>query len=65
MTLADHIASVLTKARAPMRARDVVKAVKRSQYPSKSKTFNQMVLATLAQEKRFERVSRGVYELAQ
>ena len=64
-TLADYIAKVLAKAKEGMRAKDIVKAVQRSGYPSKTKTFSQMVLATLAKDDRFERVSHGVYRLAQ
>ena len=64
-TLADYITKALGKSKKGMRARDVAQAVKKSAYPSKSKTFTQMVSVTLAQDKRFERVSRGVYRLAQ
>ena len=64
-TLADYIAKALAKAKEGMRAKDIVKAVQRSGYPSKTKTFSQMVLATLAKDKRFERVSHGVYRLVQ
>lgn len=64
-TLADYIAKVLGVAKEGMRAKDITKAVRRSPYPSKSKTFKQMVLSTLAKDTRFERVSRGVYKLAQ
>ena len=64
-TLADYITKALRKSKEGMRARDVAQAVKKSAYPSTSKTFSQMVSATLARDKRFERVSRGVYRLAQ
>lgn len=64
-TLAGYIAKALGKPKQGMRAKDIAQAVKKSRYPSKTKTFKQMVLSTLAKDTRFERVSRGVYKLAQ
>ena len=63
--LADYITKALATSPEGMRARDIAEAVRGSAYPSKSKTFGQMVSATLARDKRFERVSRGVSRLAQ
>ena len=63
-TLADYIAKALGKSKQGVRAKDIAQAVKKSQYPSKSKNLGQMVAVALSQDKRFERVSRGVYKLA-
>lgn len=63
-SLAEYICGVLTKAKGGMRARDVTAAVLQAGYRTKDKTFSKTVAKTLASDRRFKRVSRGVYKLA-
>ena len=60
--LAAHIADVLAGSKAGMRTGEVVKAVKKAGYKTKSKAFHGIVSATL-RTPGFKRVKRGVYTL--
>jgi len=62
--LAEYIRGVLAKAKAGMRVMDVTAAVLRAGYRTRDKTFNQTVAKTLATDKRFRRVSHGIYKPA-
>ncbi len=62
--LAECIRGVLGKAKGGMRAKDVAAAVLKAGYRTKDKTFNKTVAKTLASDKRFKRVKRGVYKAA-
>ena len=60
--LAAHMADVLAGSKAGMRTGEVVKAVKKAGYKTKSKAFHGIVSATL-RTPSFRRVKRGVYKL--
>ena len=62
--LTQYLAEALSKAKAGMRARDLTAAVLNAGYVTRDKNFKQAVAATLGTDKRFKRVSRGVYTLA-
>ena len=62
--LAQYLTEVLSKTKAGMRARDLTAAVLNAGYVTRDKNFKQTVAATLGTDKRFKRVSRGVYKLA-
>ena len=61
-SLADNIARVLSEAGKGMRAKDIGDAVLKGGYKTVSKDFTAVVAVTLATNKRFKRVDRGVYE---
>ena len=62
--LAQYIQAVLAKAKKGMRVTEVVKAVLKAGYRTKSKGFYGVVAAALRENKSFRRVRRGVYKLA-
>ena len=62
--MAEYIRGVLAKAKEGVRARDVTAAVLQAGYRTRDKTFNKTVAKMLASDKRFRRVSRGIYKLA-
>lgn len=61
-TLSDAIAAVLEGYEKSITA--IVEDVKKGGYKSKSPSFDKIVSLRLSQDKRFKRVSRGVYTLA-
>jgi hypothetical protein len=61
--LADYLKQVLSKAEGPMRAKDIVPAVRKTEYKTFSKDFYGIVATALRDKKTFKRVSRGVYTL--
>jgi septal ring factor EnvC (AmiA/AmiB activator) len=61
--LVAYIEEVLAGHPKGMRAKDVAAAVAKAGYKSRSKDFYNIVAATL-RDKRFKRLSRGVYALA-
>lgn len=62
MSLASTLAEVL-KTKDSMSIAEATAGVRASGYKSKSKDFPNLVSMTLANDKRFERVARGVYRL--
>jgi hypothetical protein len=62
-TLEHYIIQVLDQAGEPMRAKEVMQAVDKAGYKSKSKDFYGIVATALRNEDLFKRVSRGVYTL--
>jgi chromosome segregation ATPase len=62
--LVEYIVDVLAKAKDGMRIKNVMAAVKKAGYKSLSKDFYGIVAATLRDDKRFAKVSRGVYKNA-
>lgn len=61
-SLADNIARVLKQAGKGMRAKEIADAVLKGGYKTVSKDFTAVVAVTLATNKRFKRVDRGVYQ---
>ena len=61
--LAEYIKKVLGESPKGMRAKDVVRAVKKNGYKTFSKDFYGIVAAALRDTKGVKRVSRGVYQL--
>ena len=61
--LPDYIKDVLEGSKTGIRARDIAAEIVKAGYPTRSKDFYNTVAATLAADKRFKRVSRGVYKL--
>jgi hypothetical protein len=62
MSLASTLADVI-KAKESMSIAEAVRGARASGYKSKSKDFPNLVSMTLANDKRFERVARGVYRV--
>jgi hypothetical protein len=62
--LVEYIVDVLANAKDGMRIKNVMAAVKKAGYKSLSKDFYGIVAATLRDDKRFAKVSRGVYKNA-
>ena len=62
--LAEYLKKVLGAAKAPMRAKEIVPAVRKAGYKTFSKDFYGIVATALRDKKTFKRVSRGVYTLA-
>jgi hypothetical protein len=62
MSLVSTLAEVI-KTKDSMPIREAAEAVLASGYKSKSKDFPNLVSMTLASDKRFERVARGVYRV--
>ena len=60
----EFIVDVLKKAGQGMRVKDVMAAVTEAGYVSSSKDFYGIVAAALRDDKRFRKLSRGVYTLA-
>ena len=60
--LADALAAVLNRKR-KLKVGDAAKLVLKSGYKSSSSQFGNIVSQTLAKDKRFRKVSRGVYAL--
>lgn len=60
--LAQYIREALTGSREGMRVKEIVAAVKKAGYRSSAKDFYGVVAAAL-HDKRFQRLSRGVYRL--
>jgi len=59
-----YLVQALGKAGKTLRALELASAVLKAGYVTTDKNFKQTVASTLAADKRFERVSRGVYTLA-
>ena len=62
MSLVSTLAEVI-KVKESMSIREAAEAVLASGYKSKSKDFPNLVSMTLASDKRFERVARGMYRV--
>lgn len=62
-TLQDYLVDVLKKAEGPMRVKDLMAEVKKAGYKTDSKDFYGIVAAALRDKKKFENVSRGLYQL--
>ena len=58
------LVDALGKSDGSMRARDLADAVIKAGYKTRDRNFRQTVASTLAGDKRFHRISRGVYKLA-
>lgn len=63
-TLGNALAGILQSAGKPMKLLDIVGAVEKSDYPSKSKHLRSMISQTLSRDSRFRKVRRGTYKLA-
>ncbi|MCG3179322.1 MAG: hypothetical protein BIFFINMI_01656 [Phycisphaerae bacterium] len=63
-TLGNKLHEILSAAGKPMRLLDVLEAVRKSDYPTKSKYLRSQVSQTLSRDKRFRKVRRGVYRTA-
>jgi len=63
-TLAEYAADVLKGEPKGMRVKDVMTAIAKAGYTSSSKDFYGIVAATLRDDKRFKKLSRGVYAMA-
>lgn len=61
--LADYLKKVLSTAKEPMRAKEIVPAVRKAGYKTFSKDFYGIVATALRDKKTFKRVSRGIYTL--
>ena len=61
-SLNDFIKKVLGGAEAGMRPKNIMSAVRKAGYKTKSKDFYGLVAAALRDETRFKRVSRGIYK---
>ena len=61
-SLNDFVKKVLGGADAGMRPKDIMAAVRKAGYKTKSKDFYGLVAASLRDETRFKRVSRGIYK---
>lgn len=61
--LADYLKKVLGAAKEPMRAKEIVPAVRKAGYKTFSKDFYGIVATALRDKKTFKRVSRGIYTL--
>jgi chromosome segregation ATPase len=62
--LAAYIVGVLKGAAGGMRVKNVMAAVVKAGYATQSKDFYGIVAATLRDETKFKKISRGVYTLA-
>jgi len=62
--LTAYVADVLKKAGKAMRVKDVMAAVSKAGYVTKSKDFYGIVATALRDETKFKKISRGVYTLA-
>ena len=62
--LVEYIRQVLAKSPKPMRAKNIVQAVRKVGYKTFSKDFYGIVAAALRDKKNFKRVGRGVYTLS-
>lgn len=62
--LVEYIAKVLKKAEGGMRIKDIMPAVTKAGYVTKSKDFYGIVAAAVRDDARFKKLSRGVYALA-
>jgi len=63
-SLTSCLSAVLAKADGAMRAMDLADAVVKAGYVTRDKNFKNTVAKTLAKEKQFRRVGRGMYKLA-
>jgi len=61
--LIQYIQDALAKAKKPMRAIDIMQAVKNAGYGSKSRDFYGLVAGALSKSGLFKRVGRGMYTL--
>lgn len=61
MSLADAIAAAM-EVRAEVTPKEAAELVKANGYQTTSKNFGMMVSNALAKDKRFKRISRGLYE---
>jgi len=61
--LVEYIKQVLGKSGKPLRAKEVMQAVRAAGYKTRSKDFYGIVASALRDTKTFMRVSRGVYTL--
>jgi DNA-binding transcriptional regulator YiaG len=62
-SLAEYIQMVLQKEKKGMGIKEVAEAVQKLGYKTTSKNFSNNITILLGKDKRFERVSRGVYKL--
>jgi hypothetical protein len=62
-TLGNKLAQILGGAGGPMKLVDIVQAVEKSDYSSKSKYLRSMINQTLSKDSRFKKVRRGTYKL--
>lgn len=62
--LVDYLTEAMRKAKGKMRAKDLAAAVVKAGYVTKDKGFKATVAKTLAKNKPFKRVGRGLYVLA-
>jgi hypothetical protein len=62
--LAEYITDVLKPAADGMRVKHVMAAVAKAGYATKAKDFYGIVAATLRDDSRFKKISRGVYTIA-
>ncbi|MDD4891937.1 MAG: hypothetical protein PHU85_18610 [Phycisphaerae bacterium] len=63
-TLGNTLVSILESATEPMRVKDLVKAVRNSNYGSRSPHLRSMVNQALSKDDRFRKVRRGLYRVA-
>ena len=64
ISLSDALTGAM-KAKGPLSVGDAMQAVQEAGYKSNSKIFRTIVNQTLAKEKRFKKVGRGTYALAE
>ncbi len=63
MSLNDAIVKVLGEAKKPLRVAEIAEAVEAAGYTTTSKTFAKQVSGIAAEEKRVEKVARGLFVL--
>jgi len=63
-TLNNKMVEILQAAGGPMKLLDLVRAVQKSDYPSKSKHLRSMISQALRRDRRFKKIRRGVYKAA-
>ena len=63
-SLVIYLTEAMRKAKGKMRAQDLAAAVVKAGYATKDKSFKATVAQTLAKNKQFKRVARGLYVLA-
>jgi len=62
--LVAYLAEAIRKAKGKVQAKDLAAAVLKAGYATKDKSFKATVAKTLAKNKQFKRVGRGLYVLA-
>ena len=62
--LAEYVQEVLAKQKDGLGIKQIAEAVQAAGYQTMSKNFNAVVTLLLGKDKRFGKVSRGVYKLA-